>query len=43
MGQPWLTVGTGTLVVEVPGNIHWRELSWRPPFWHQDLAPTKSL
>ena len=39
-GQLWLTVGTRTLVEEALGNIHWHELSWRLPFWHQDLAPT---
>ena len=39
----WLTVGAGTLVVEVPGNVDWCELSQRSPFWHQDLAPPNSL
>lgn len=28
-----------TLVVESPGNRHQCDLSWRPPFGHQDLAP----
>ena len=36
----WLTVGTRTLVVEAPGNIHWHELSWSLSFWtNQDLVP----
>ena len=36
-----LTVGAGTLGVEIPENIHWHELSRKWPFWlpfqHQDL------
>ena len=40
-GWRWLTVGARTLVVEIPENIHWHELSWKwlfwLPFWHQDL------
>ena len=38
-GWLWLTVGARTLVAGAPGNIHWRELSWRLSIWHQDLAP----
>jgi len=38
-----LTVGTQTLVAEVLGTVHLCELSWRLPFWNQDLAPPKSL
>ena len=41
-GQLWLTAGTRALVAEVLGSAHWCELSWRPPFWHQDLAPPNS-
>lgn len=45
MEKPETTVAVRAriLVPEVPGNIHWHELSWRPPFWHQGLAPPQSL
>ena len=42
-GWLWLTMGTRTLVAEVLGSTHWCDLSWRPPFCHQDPAPLKSL
>ena len=35
--------GTKTLRAENLGSTHWCELSWRLPFWQQDLAPTNSL
>ena len=41
-GQLWLPVGARTLV-DGPRNTHWRELSWRLPYWHWDLAPPNSL
>ena len=42
-GPLWLTVGARTLVAEGPEEIDGRELSLRPSFWHQDLAPPNSL
>ena len=33
-GQLLLSVAARTEVAEAPGNIHQRELSQRPPFWH---------
>ena len=42
-GPLWLTVGTRTLVAEGPEEIDGHELSLRPLFWHQDLAPPNSL
>ena len=39
--QLWLTVRTKTLVADILGSTHWHELSQRPSFWHQDLAPTQ--
>ena len=42
-GWLWLTaMGLKTLVV-APGNIDWHELSWRSPFWHQDMGLPNSL
>ena len=41
-GRLWLTVGTRTLVVEVLRSTYWCELSWKPQFWHQILAPTSN-
>ena len=32
-----------TLLAEAPENTNWCELSWRSPFWHQDLALSNSL
>ena len=42
-GWLWLTGHARTLVAEEPGNTDQRELSWRLPFWHQDLALPNSL
>lgn len=30
----WLTVAIRTLLAEGPGNIPWRDLPRRSPFWH---------
>ena len=35
--------GARTQVAKDPEDIDWRELSQRPPFWHQDLALPNSL
>lgn len=37
-GPLWMTVGVWPLVAETPGDTHWCELSWRVPFWYQDLV-----
>ena len=42
-GQLLLSVGARTEVAEAPGNIHQRELSQRPPFWHWGLTLPRSL
>ena len=40
-GQLSHTMGTRTLVTEVPESTHWCELSCRLPFWYEDLAHQK--